>query len=592
MRALASLAFRSVFAGLVLTSLAACGTTARSRPVVGLSDDTATRSGGTLYGDFLVASYAGQSRDTRVAAARYRAALAADPTSAALLERAFVFSVAAGDMREAAALAPRVAAANPASDLAPLIQGVLALKDRNYRAARGHFTANQPAQGMDLTAALALAWAEAGAGDAAAARAILAEASDPALEAFLAYHRARLEEMLKNVAGADAAYADADRLTGGRSLTIALGYAAWLRSTDRAADARGVLERFLAGDPVNPVATFALQKLEAGEPFRPRVTTAQQGAAEAFYGVASAVGDGEAEDAAIVYLRLALYLDPQNDAALAFLGGALERAGRKREAVEAYRATPRDSAFYLTAQVSAADLLNGLGDEAEAVAILSRLEREESRNGLAASALGDIHRAHERWSEAEAAYTRALRRAGPPYAAADWPLFYARGVSLERQRRWDEAERDFRQALQLSPDQPLVLNYLAYSWVERGRNIEEALDMLHRAVAQRPDDGFVIDSLGWAYYRLGRYREAVDTLEQAIMFSPYEATINEHMGDAYWKVGRRREAGFLWGHALRLKPEADRVPVLEAKLTGGLDAGDALERREARNGPSRGAVQP
>jgi tetratricopeptide (TPR) repeat protein len=569
--------FRSLLALALAMGLAACGTT-NFQPRVA-SDDT--RSGGTLYGDFLVATYAGNTRDSRVASARYLAALERDPTNQALLERAFIFSVAAGDMDAASRLAPRVAAANPASDLAPLIQGVIALKRRDYAGAKAFFTASHPPGDPDLMAALALAWTAAGAGDAATARALLNPTGQPSSDVFVAYHRARLEQVLGDPAAADTAFGAADRATAGKSLTVALAYAAWLQATQRVPAAEAVLKKFLDSAPGNPVAVSALARLGGGKAISRLATTPQQGAAEGFYGIASAVSDGDVQDAAVVYLRLAQYLDPQNDGALAFLGGAMERAKRVDEAIELYLEVPASSPFYVTAQVSAADLLDDNDRTDEAIKILTRLEGDETTSGLAASALGDVYRTRERWDDAVDAYGRGIARSGPDFVHDDWPLFYARGIALERAGRWDQAEKDFTFALQLSPDEPIVLNYLAYTWIVRGERVEEALAMLQRAVDQRPDDGFIIDSLGWAYFRLGRYAKAVEVLELAINFSPYESTVNEHLGDAYWKTGREREARFLWSHALRLKPEKARIAILQAKIAGGFDAGDALDRQAA-----------
>ncbi len=561
------------------TLLAACATTQTAMRPRAAGDDT--RSGGSLYGDFLVATYAGSTRDARVAAARYQAALSADPTNLTLLERAFVFSVAAGDMDQAARLAPYVAAANPVSDLAPLIQGVFALKGGQYENAKAFFTASHPPGDPDLMGALVLAWTAVGQGDAATGRALLKPQGGAGPDVFLAYHRARVEEALRNNAGADAAYKAADEATGGRSLTVTLAYATWLQSTARADAAEKVLKRFLDATPGNPVAQSALAKLRAGQPVARRLSSPQQGAGEGFYGIASAVGDGEVQDAAIVYLRLALYLDPQNDGALTFLAGALERANQYDEAIATFRSVPKSSPFYVTAQVSAADLLDKTDRTAEAIALLSRLERDDAEGALAASALGDVYRVRERWSEAADAYTRAIERSGPSFNSEDWPLFYARGIALHQSNRWPQAESDLRMALKLSPEQPLVLNYLAYSWIERGERVDEALAMLQRAVDQRPDDGYIIDSLGWAYYRLGQYERAVQILEQALQFSAHESTVYEHLGDAYAKTKRLREAQFMWGHALKLKPDPRRIPIIQVKLREGVDAGEALERRLA-----------
>lgn len=569
-------------ASVMTMALAACGTTTSFAPRVATGGD---RSTGSLYGDFLVATYAGNTRDARVASARYLAALRADPTNPTLLERAFVFAIAAGDMDQAVKLAPSIIASNPASDLGPLIQGVAALQAKDYATAKTAFTAAHPANDPDLLARLTLAWTAVGAGDPATARALVNPKGDPGADVFLAYHRARLEEVLGDTAAADAAYAAADKATAGKSLTVSLAYATWLQATGRTPDAEKILQKFLDTAPGNPVGISAITRLRNGKPIARRIETAQQGAAEGFYGIASAIGDQDSSDSAIVYLRLAQYLDPQHDGALAYLGGALERAKRFDEAIDLYRQVPESSPFYVTAEVSAADLLDDHGRTDEAVKILRRLERDDATSALAASALGDVYREAKDWPAAIEAYSRAIDRTGPDFVEDDWPLFYARGIANERASRWDAAEADFRQALALKPEQPLVMNYLAYSWVERGEHIDEALKMLQRAVDLRPDDGFVIDSLGWAYYRLGQYDKAVEILETAIQFSPYESTLNEHLGDAYWKTGRKREAQFLWRHAIKLKPEEDRIPILQAKMKDGLEAGEALERRSASSAP-------
>jgi len=153
---------------------------------------------------------------------------------------------------------------------------------------------------------------------------------------------------------------------------------------------------------------------------------------------------------------------------------------------------------------------------------------------------------------------------------ANWPLFYDRGIALDRAHNWPRAEADFLKALELSPNQPYVLNYLGYSWVDQGVNLDEAMNMIRRAVEQRPDDGYIVDSLGWAYYRIGNFDEAVKNLERAVDLKPEDPTINEHLGDAYWRVGRKLEAGFQWAHARDLKPDPEDLPKIEAKIRDGL----------------------
>ena len=190
--------------------------------------------------------------------------------------------------------------------------------------------------------------------------------------------------------------------------------------------------------------------------------------------------------------------------------------------------------------------------------------------------LGDILRGRSRWADAARAYDEAIARAGVPIPA-DWSLFYARGIALERSNRWPQAEADFRRALELSPEQPYVLNYLGYTWVELGQNLAEARGMLERAVELRPNDGNIVDSLGWALFKLGDYPAAVRSLERAVELEPRSSVINDHLGDAYWMAGRRNEAHFQWSRALSLGPEPGEGPRIESKLREGLPAPAAAQ---------------
>ena len=151
-----------------------------------------------------------------------------------------------------------------------------------------------------------------------------------------------------------------------------------------------------------------------------------------------------------------------------------------------------------------------------------------------------------------------------------WVTYYYRGICFERSKQWSKAEADMRKALELQPEQPHVLNYLGYSWIDQGINLDEGMKMIKRAVEQRPDDGYIVDSLGWAYYRIGNFEDAVKHLERAIDLKPEDPTINDHLGDAYWRVGRTLEAKFQWAHARDLKPEPEELPKIEAKIENGL----------------------
>jgi tetratricopeptide (TPR) repeat protein len=183
--------------------------------------------------------------------------------------------------------------------------------------------------------------------------------------------------------------------------------------------------------------------------------------------------------------------------------------------------------------------------------------------------IGNMLRGRKEFAEAADYYTKAIALIGKP-SKENWDQFYSRAVCYERMNQWAKAEPDFKTALDLSPDEPLILNYLGYSWVDRNEHIDQALALIKKAVSLKPDDGYYIDSLGWAYFRLGRYDEAVEQLERAVELKAEDPTINDHLGDAYWRAGRHLEAQFQWSTSLTSKPEPAEIPKLQAKMKDGL----------------------
>jgi Flp pilus assembly protein TadD len=180
-------------------------------------------------------------------------------------------------------------------------------------------------------------------------------------------------------------------------------------------------------------------------------------------------------------------------------------------------------------------------------------------------------RREERWAEAIPVYDAAIALV-PEVKPDHWALFFSRAICEESLRNWDKAEADFRKALELNPDQPQVLNYLGYSFVDRGVNLDEALAMIERAVKAEPDSGYIIDSLAWAYFRLGRYADALAPMEKASLLEPVDPIVTDHLGDVYWAVGRKREAEFQWRRALSFDPEEKDATRIRRKLEIGLDA--------------------
>ena len=239
------------------------------------------------------------------------------------------------------------------------------------------------------------------------------------------------------------------------------------------------------------------------------------------------------------------------------LADLYEQVKKPELALKVYQRVPANSPLKRNAEIQLATNLDALDRTDEAKKILERLMTERPDDLEAIMALGNILRGRKEFADCGDVYGKAVDLIENPQKA-NWLVFYFRGICHERSKHWAKAEADFKKALELSPDQPHVLNYLGYSWIDQGINLDEGMRMIRRAVEQRPDDGYIVDSLGWAHYRIKEYEEAVKNLERAVELKPADPTINDHLGDAYWKIGRTLEAKFQWSHARDLKPEAGR----------------------------------
>jgi tetratricopeptide (TPR) repeat protein len=327
-----------------------------------------------------------------------------------------------------------------------------------------------------------------------------------------------------------------------------------------------------AGDPASLVAIR--DRIVRGEEGWLPAADPASGAADLLLGLADLLREQRVGAQALLYARLAAHLTPDAGDVWLAIGRIAQLQADHAAAIRAYERVRENSPFYWEAQLAKASALKDQDKAEEAIALLRELARRRPERIDALVELGDLLRAAERYAEAGEAYREAIARIGEP-ERQHWRLFYVRGIALERTKRWPEAEAAFLKALELQPDQPFVLNYLGYSWVDQGVNLERAKAMLHRAVELRPQDGFIVDSLGWAYFKLGEWDKAVEYLERAVELEPGDPTINDHLGDAYWRVGRHREARFQWQRALGLKPEADALAAINEKLEKGLPEPDA-----------------
>ena len=541
----------------------------------------------TTAGSYLAARHAGVERDSAAAAAYYLNVLKADPRNADLLGRAFLSVLGEGDIDEAGRLADRLIQIDHNDRIARLVVGIRALKQKQYGVARQNF--NQSVRGpvTDLTAALLTAWALSGSGDSRAATEALDRLTGPDWYSIFKDLHAGLILDLAHKKEAGKRYERAYKADP-MALRTVQAYGRYLSRTASKDDALKVYQEFNKAVPDHPVIVEEMKEITAGDKLPPLADSAQAGAAEALYGLGASIGRRGGEDLALIYLQLALYLEPTHAMALLSLADLYELLKKPELAIKIYDRIPPSSPLRRNADIQVASDLDALDRTDEAKKRLEHLVSEHPKDTEAIMALGNILRGRKDFAGCADVYSKAIANLAVP-EKANWVVFYFRGICNERSKQWPKAEADLKKALELYPDQPLVLNYLGYSWVDQGTNLDEGMKMIRRAVEQRPDDGYIVDSLGWANFRIGNYDEAVKELDRAVELKPDDPTINDHLGDAYWRVGRALEARFQWSHAKDLKPEPEDLPKIEQKLKVGLpddtsSAADAAKPKKAGNG--------
>jgi tetratricopeptide (TPR) repeat protein len=558
---------------IVTTAAAICALTAG---LVGLTqcstfeDTPEAKAPANRYGSYLAGRFAANDRDADSAALFFDKALKFDPSNPELLERAIMSEVAQGDLDGAAEHAEALVQNAPTARIPHLVIGVRAMRDGAFAKARQEFEKVSGNAAAEIGARLGLAYAHFSEGNFAKASDVIEKMSaSDGVRAFARYHLAVMEDLSGRKAEALAHFEEANRLSDGDSLRILQAYAAHLARAGQMPKAKQVYRDFLKKAPSNPIVKAALARLDAGIVPERVITSSKQGLAETLYGIASSLSDERSIEIPVFYLQLALALEPGHDLALSLFGDRLEAAERLDDAIAVYQRIPASSSLYLNARQQIAQNLQKQKKPDEALTVLRSTLKGTADDVEIHASIGDVLRSQEEYADAAEAYTRAIKLIGKP-EDRHWTLYYTRGISYERAKRWADAERDLKFALTLKPDQPLVMNYLAYTWVEQNVNMPQALAMLKKAVELRPDDGFIIDSLGWAYYRMGDFRTAIEYLEKAVLLEPGEATINDHLGDAYWRIGRRLEAKYQWQHALTLGPEKADEPKIRRKIEAGM----------------------
>ena len=570
---------------LLALSLSATSGAALAAAVQTESGSGTLKVGDSQPGNYLSALIASADRDTLAAEVYYREALRADPRNPDLLGRAFAAALSNGDESSANALGERLLTRDPNNSLARLAIAVHDIQQGQFAAARAHLAAQDASRARDVTTALLTAWCYAGQSDLHRALDAIDRIRDRSVLAFRDYHAGLIAGLLGNPAEArrrlKSAYED-DK----NSLRFADAYARVLAAQGDVAGASKIYEEFSAVIPHHPLIERAVADLKTNQALDPIVHDAKEGAAEALYGLGSAGSRQGDELPALVYLRLSLYLRPSNDLTAVTLASLFEQLKQGDQVIAAYELVPASSPLKMGAEIQIALELDSMGKTDEAMRRLNEIVAARPHDVEALSSLAELQRSAKKYVEAAATYDKAIAAVGIPQRD-NWTLFYFRGICYERSKQWPKAEADFKKALELNPDQPLVLNYLGYSWVDQELNLEEAFKMLRRAVELRPNDGYIVDSLGWAHFKLGQYAEATETLEKAIDLKPADPVLNDHLGDAYWRVNRRIEAHFQWNHARDMGPEPEDLPAILKKIELGLPdvttdtaAPDALPHKE------------
>ena len=537
----------------------------------------------SLLGSYLAANVAKGANDNNSAATFYRSALALDPSNAVLLEQAFQTEAAEAHWDRAVPLARELVAKSSENRMAYLLLGINSFKSGNYMQADEEFRKASDGPIGELTAALARAWAAAASGNSQRALKLLDLPKQAEWAQFyLNYHKALIADVTGLPQEALAAYEHSMRQDS-TTLRIALAYArhAARNGNDKLAKEilAGQTERS-QGEP-HVLVRQLQEEIGPGKKTDLLISTAAEGMAEVFYGLGEALTSEGGLSMGVLYLQLALYAQPDHAFALGRAGQRL----RKRPALSGgHRRLRPHSGRHAVASGDrhpqglrpqlARKGRRGEGDPRPAG------EGEPDRP-QAAGRLGNILRARKRYGEAVDVYSAALKLIPKP-DKRHWSIFYSRGTCYERLKNWPAAEADLQKALELYPDQPLALNYLGYSWVDQNRNLKQGMSLIEKAVALKPDDGYIVDSLGWAHYKLGNFAEAVRFLERAVELKPQDPVLNDHLGDALWRVGREREAKFQWDQSLTLDPEPEEVEKIRKKLAEGMPPPGAEVRAQQR----------
>jgi tetratricopeptide (TPR) repeat protein len=536
-----------------------------------ISDEPSSEA--KLFGEYLAGSYAYYLEDSDARSEYYSRAFARAENDIPLGRRAMSSAITAGNMDLARTLAIEINQKDNKETMALTLLGEKAFKQGRHKRAQELLN---PATG-DLTMAIAMGlmkgWSYVATDEMDKARKTFRNLGGGSYFQNVAdLQIAKAEALRGNVDAAKAAFKIAEE-NGQSAIETRLAKARFLHSIGENDLALKELEAFSkqnGGFETGPVAAY-IAALKKGEKIEGLLTPTQEASralTEPAFGFFAA---NRARDAAEVFLRLALSLDPRHDKAVLWLGDLLDNTERSDEAMRLYKDVPETSHYIVSAKLAEANVHFANEEDAKAVKVLEDVNSKHP-SFITREALGRARLIRENYAEALPIYEALVNSMTEEELKANTQPLYFRGICYEREKQWDKAEADFKRVLEIEPDNADALNYLGYTWVDRGENLTEAFEMIRKAVELEPNSGAITDSLGWAHYKLGQYEEAKKKLEDAVVLSPSSATIIDHLGDVYWKLGRFREAGYQWERALEFDPTDEERANIKLKLKGQFDA--------------------
>jgi len=529
-----------------------------------------------LAGSYLAARVATADNDDLAAVSFLEKSLKLDPDNNQVKQNLFHAYLASGRIEDAVLLSRDIGEKNASDYIVAMVNSVEMIRKRSWAKAIDLLTDTKGSDLDNLISRLISAWANFGNGQTKEALAQIDKITGANwMDVLKDLHRGLIMSASGNDAGAVLVLqkAVANRAAA-RLLTETYIDAidALARAQQRLGNldaARAIVKSGLDIFPNRPALHAMNEALDDGKPASLLISNPQQGVAELFYNLGNAISREGGTPFAQIYLQLAKHLYPDSAPITISLATIFEKQEKPERANSYYEQIADDSPHKRRALLETAINKNTLDDIEGSITILRKLIEDKPSDLIPIMTLGRVLNQRERYREAVAVFDKAIDQIKNPQRL-HWDFFYRRAVAYERLKEWDKAEVDFKISLELDPNRATVLNYLGYSWVDKGINLDEGLDMIKKAVKLRPDAGFIVDSLGWAYYKLGRFEEAVVELEKAIQMLPQDPVVNDHLGDAYWKVGRKLEAGFQWQHALDAKPEAEEIIKIKNKLRNGL----------------------